>query len=874
MDEQSVKAQKPQVAPGEEYRWDPAYYQYYYSQRPIDPRLPPPLCSWQDVQNYQQLHKAYAEQAAKEERSAAMPTVEEHAPQTNDDEVQQKTLIDRIQEDFPRTPSPMLTEVGIQRPRSAASASPGPEEKRLPPVSEADWHGPPPVPGWPPGLPGNLQGMPYPIPNQFTMPPQNQNGAMGENAAQMSAMQYGQSQAIPNAMPGMGSLPVDPQQAALLQQMANLGLKEQDSAHSSPTLPGMTGPQVPPMGSVPNMQAFMPMMMNPAMAQQYNMMGGGPMMNPFMMMQALQNPQIMQQMMTLMQMMSQEAMKQQMQAQAQAQARSGNSQMPLDQQQLLQAQMLAAMGLPNMPNMGIPSQPPDQHNHPPTNVPPQAPSQLPSYGTLQPVTTSTSPPPADASAATQPGHPPGRHPTTGSLRRGHHRRGSRGSGSMGKEGFAQINGQPAARTADTSPPLAAVQDQRKKVPQKEAPMMETLEATNQKSRRARKKGTGDGQVMTNNSGGRGKRGKQDDDVSRSPQNSVPRSPLLEALRGEGVKTMRLKDIENHLCEFSLDQHGSRFIQQKMETSSEEDRRLVFEELLPDALKLMTDVFGNYVIQKLLEFGSQRQCEAIAECLKSRVVELSQQMYGCRVVQKALEKVQPELQWMLVDELRPEGVVMQCIKDQNGNHVIQKAIEKVDNEVVQFIVETFHSQAFELAMHPYGCRVLQRILEYCKKEQTEPILEEVLPQAIELSENEYGNYVIQHVLERGTDGAKALVLDAMKGHILEMSMHKFASNVVEKVLQHGNATQREDLYEEILHTEEDCEDDAEEARIVKMMKDQYGNYVVQKMLEYSSGVLREKVVNCIKESSGQLKKLTYGKHILVRLEKVTGIQLEE
>jgi len=230
----------------------------------------------------------------------------------------------------------------------------------------------------------------------------------------------------------------------------------------------------------------------------------------------------------------------------------------------------------------------------------------------------------------------------------------------------------------------------------------------------------------------------------------------------------------------------------------------------------------------------------------------------------------------VDELRAEGIVMQCIKDQNGNHVIQKAIEQVDNSTVNFIVETFYSQATDLAMHPYGCRVLQRILEYCKKQQARPIIDEVLQNVIKLAEDQYGNYVIQHILERGSDADKAQVWSKMQRHILEMSLHKFASNVVEKVLQHGTAQQRDMLYEEILKTPEKSQDgeESQEVPIVKMMKDQFGNYVVQKMLEYSDGSKRQEVVDCIKASSGELKKLSYGKHILVRLEKVTGIQLEE
>lgn len=50
--------------------------------------------------------------------------------------------------------------------------------------------------------------------------------------------------------------------------------------------------------------------------------------------------------------------------------------------------------------------------------------------------------------------------------------------------------------------------------------------------------------------------------------------------------------------FSVDQHGSRFIQQKLEYCSVEDKASVFKEVLPHASKLMTDVFGNYVIQKV------------------------------------------------------------------------------------------------------------------------------------------------------------------------------------------------------------------------------------------------------------------------------------
>jgi hypothetical protein len=81
-----------------------------------------------------------------------------------------------------------------------------------------------------------------------------------------------------------------------------------------------------------------------------------------------------------------------------------------------------------------------------------------------------------------------------------------------------------------------------------------------------------------------------------------RSVLLEEFRNAKNKKYELKDIAEHIVEFSGDQHGSRFIQQKLETANSEEKQMVFEEVLPNALQLMTDVFGNYVLQKFFEHG--------------------------------------------------------------------------------------------------------------------------------------------------------------------------------------------------------------------------------------------------------------------------------
>lgn len=334
-----------------------------------------------------------------------------------------------------------------------------------------------------------------------------------------------------------------------------------------------------------------------------------------------------------------------------------------------------------------------------------------------------------------------------------------------------------------------------------------------------------------------------------------RSVLLEEFRsnGKGNKRYELKDIYNHVVEFSGDQHGSRFIQQKLETANSDEKEQIFREIQPNALQLMTDVFGNYVIQKLFEHGNQVQKRMIAEHMKNHVMELSMQMYGCRVVQKALEHVLADQQAQLVEELRAD--VMKCIKDQNGNHVVQKAIERVPTEHLQFVIEAFRGQVHILATHPYGCRVIQRILEYCKPRDQASILEELHMCSTNLITDQYGNYVTQHVIQHGKPEDRAKVIKIVTAQLLTLSKHKFASNVVEKSIQYGTDEQRRLIVAQLTALHSDGS-----SPLQLLMKDQFGNYVIQKLLGQLKGAEREAFVEDIKPQLLQLKKYNFGKQI--------------
>ncbi|KAK2829899.1 hypothetical protein FQN49_007146 [Arthroderma sp. PD_2] len=344
-------------------------------------------------------------------------------------------------------------------------------------------------------------------------------------------------------------------------------------------------------------------------------------------------------------------------------------------------------------------------------------------------------------------------------------------------------------------------------------------------------------------------------TSGQDPNQATRSPVLEEFRAnnKGNKRYELKDIYGHIVEFCGDQHGSRFIQLKLESANSDEKERVFQEIRPNAVQLMMDLFGNYVIQKLFEHGNQAQKRQLAQQMQGHIHSLSIQTYGCRTVQKALEHVLVEQQAAMVKEL--EDSVMKCVTNQNGNHVIQKAIERIPSQHIRFIIDEFRGQIPRYATHTYGCRVIQRMLEHCPPADRSSILAEIHACTPSLISDQYGNYVIQHIIEYGEKVDKEKIISIVLGQAVHFSKHKFASNVVEKSITFGTEDQRKEITRIL-----SAVNDRGEGPLLGLMRDQYGNYVIQKSLSVLEDDDYKMLVNRITPLMPLLKKCSHGKQI--------------
>ncbi|KAL0226755.1 hypothetical protein P9112_014079 [Eukaryota sp. TZLM1-RC] len=341
--------------------------------------------------------------------------------------------------------------------------------------------------------------------------------------------------------------------------------------------------------------------------------------------------------------------------------------------------------------------------------------------------------------------------------------------------------------------------------------------------------------------------------SRFSSNAVPFNPKNSNSRG-GADRFRGRSITSFagkLGELCCDQHGSRYIQERLEDASDHEKELVFSELRPVLVNMALEPFGNYVIQKFFSVGLATHIDELVEMLRGRIKDLTLQMYGCRVVQKAFTSLQAPVLLPLVKELT--GVVWECIRDQNGNHVIQCAVEtvsKIDPRELDFLIAAVTGRCIQLATHAYGCRVIQRILEHCAVDQITPLLDELLRGAKTLVNDQYGNYVCQHIIEYERLAAERLFA-LLQGNFVELSRQKFSSNVVETMCRFMTKKHIGIIVKEFCHSED---------TLVTLMRDPYGNFVVQKVVNAADTKDARIIIEAGKKQITGPRKFQFGRYI--------------
>ncbi|CAN6342914.1 unnamed protein product [Urochloa humidicola] len=322
-----------------------------------------------------------------------------------------------------------------------------------------------------------------------------------------------------------------------------------------------------------------------------------------------------------------------------------------------------------------------------------------------------------------------------------------------------------------------------------------------------------------------------------------------AARGEGLAGLR-----GFMCHVARDQHGCRFLQQRLDDGKREVDA-IFAGVSRHAAQLMVDPFGNYLMQKLLAVCDAGQRKAIVLTLTADpfvLVRISLNVHGTRAVQKLIESLRTREEIRLViDALRPG--FLELIKDPNGNHVVQKCLQSFEADDNKAIFDAASVHCLDIGMQCHGCCVLQRCIARSRGEHREKLVAAIACNGFELAQDAYGNYVVQYVIDLKIPNANSSLAQQFQGKYIHLSTQKFSSNVVEKCLKVFKEADKANIILELLGM----------PHLEQLLQHPYANYVIYSALQNSKGSLHSALTNAIRPHVELLRTSPYCKRIYSR-----------
>ncbi|XP_078429657.1 putative pumilio homolog 8, chloroplastic [Wolffia australiana] len=332
--------------------------------------------------------------------------------------------------------------------------------------------------------------------------------------------------------------------------------------------------------------------------------------------------------------------------------------------------------------------------------------------------------------------------------------------------------------------------------------------------------------------------------------SAPISPQTVLQPPIGKNSWGLKSPRSHhklytaslgncssIAAVAKDQQGCRHLQRVLDEGSDEEREMIFNEILYHMPELMVNPFGNYLVQKVLDVCTDQQRLEIVYILTAQpaeIVNIAMNMHGTRALQKLIEIVKNEEEISLVSSVI-QANFLNLATDGNANHVVQRCLRHFSYEQSRFIFEAAAKYCIEIATHRHGCCVLQQCIAYSTGQHKENLLTEVSLNALALAQDAYGNYAVQYILDMVNHSAIETIKFRLKGNYGQLSMQKFSSNVVEKCLRVFDETGKKMIISELLSVS--CFD--------LLMQDPYANYVIQSALLVCKGQLRNTLADAIR-----------------------------
>mmetsp|Transcript_43610 Transcript_43610/g.69747 ORF Transcript_43610/g.69747 Transcript_43610/m.69747 type:complete len:959 (+) Transcript_43610:373-3249(+) len=362
------------------------------------------------------------------------------------------------------------------------------------------------------------------------------------------------------------------------------------------------------------------------------------------------------------------------------------------------------------------------------------------------------------------------------------------------------------------------------------------------------------------------------------------------------KQILVDEVAEDAIGLMQDTFGNYVIQNFMEHATDGQRVTLGKTMKGHMVQLSSQAHGCRVVQRaIILLPKSLRNELLSELLMNPVdtSKCARNSHATHVMQKVVSLIVEE-------EKASHSSGLNTPTSEEGNLQTVQLLRAVELAVALDFVA--------MAVHPHAYRLVLTVMDDCdygRSDSMQQILSVLKENQGRLAKDQHGNFILQHILNRGHAGQKEMVQKFVSDHVVELSQHKFGSHLVEKCLSCANASQVASLVLQLINpTNRNAEqsllmmenaqnrssggpgqgkrrsnstsgnsnrpkitEDGDNSTLLLLMQDPYANFVVQRAFDASQGQLRQQLAQEIKSRSDLLQRFTYGRHILLHINRV-------
>ena len=273
--------------------------------------------------------------------------------------------------------------------------------------------------------------------------------------------------------------------------------------------------------------------------------------------------------------------------------------------------------------------------------------------------------------------------------------------------------------------------------------------------------------------------------------------------------------------------GSRYLQQMIDSISQNDINMFFYYTCHDLVELMCDQYANYFIQKIIKKCNFSQRIFIYNKLNYDFLQVAKNISGTHCLQALIEGMNtPQEEQILFQIIHSD--LLELSTDQNATHLIQKIIQQLPESRREYLNQFILIHLVELSKHPNGICVVKQFITFNKEEMIRNhILYTVSAHCGEITLDQYGNYIIQHILEKYGYLTCYNITHIICNNFVCFSTEKYSSNVIDKVilyLSKHNHNEFVQLIKQMFF---------EDNHLFELLKSKFGTFVLTNCLKLLS-----------------------------------------